>query len=142
MTRTSIMPCLVYRDAPAAIDWLCQAFGFAQHLVVPGDGNTIAHAQLTLGDGMIMLGSGTSELMRQLTALPADIGGRQTQTPYVVVADPEAHYATAIKAGARIVRPIQEEDYGGKGYTLADPEGYVWHFGSYDPWQDSELNPP
>lgn len=142
MARSTIMPCLVYRDAPAAIDWLCRAFGFDRHLVVPGDGGTIAHAQLTLGDGMIMLGSGTSALMRQLTALPADVGGRQTQTPYVVVADPDAHYATAVKAGARIVRPIQEEDYGGKGYTLADPEGHVWHFGSYDPWQDSELNPP
>ncbi|MDX3907846.1 MAG: glyoxalase [Pigmentiphaga sp.] len=142
MTKSTIMPCLVYRDASAAIDWLCRAFGFSKHLVVPGEAGAIAHAQLTFGDGMIMLGSGQGELMREIAAFPKDIGGRQTQTPYIVVPDPDTHYATAVNAGALVVRPIQEEDYGGKGYSLKDPEGYIWHFGSYDPWQESELNPP
>ncbi|MBX6317811.1 VOC family protein [Pigmentiphaga sp.] len=142
MGKSTIIPCLVYRDAPAAIEWLCRAFGFAKHLVVPDASGAIAHAELTFGNGMVMLGSGKGELMRKITAQPSEIGGRQTQTPYVIVADPDAHYATAVNAGAMVVRPIQEESYGGKGYTLQDPEGYVWHFGSYDPWQESELNPP
>ncbi len=55
--RANIIPTLRYGDAAAAIDWLCRAFGFEKHLVVPGDNDTIAHAQLTLGNGMIMLGS-------------------------------------------------------------------------------------
>jgi uncharacterized glyoxalase superfamily protein PhnB len=49
--------CLRYRDAQAAIEWLCRAFGFEKHLVVPGEGGTIAHAELSFGNGMIMLGS-------------------------------------------------------------------------------------
>ena len=56
-TRANIIPALRYQQAPAAIDWLRRAFGFEKHLVVPGEGDTIAHAQLTHGNGMIMLGS-------------------------------------------------------------------------------------
>ena len=79
--RTTIIPGLRYQDAPAAIEWLCRAFGFEKHLVVPGEGDTIAHAQLTFGNGMIMLGSagehggGFDELM----ATPAESGGTNTQ---------------------------------------------------------------
>jgi len=53
----SIIPSMRYRDAKAAIDWLCRAFGFEQHLVVPGEGGSIAHAELTYRNGMIMIGS-------------------------------------------------------------------------------------
>ena len=52
-----IIPALRYVDAPAAIEWLCAAFGFERHLVVPGDNKQIAHAQLTFRNSMIMLGS-------------------------------------------------------------------------------------
>ena len=55
-TTTTIIPCLRYRDAVAAIDWLCTAFGFERHAVY-ADGNTVHHAQLTVGNGMVMLGS-------------------------------------------------------------------------------------
>ncbi len=54
-TTATISPGLRYTDAPAAVEWLCRAFGFEKHLVVPGEGETIAHAQLTFGNGMIML---------------------------------------------------------------------------------------
>jgi uncharacterized glyoxalase superfamily protein PhnB len=56
-TRATLIPCLRYRDAPAAIDWLVKVFGFEKQLVVPGPDGTIAHAQLSFGSGMIMLGS-------------------------------------------------------------------------------------
>ena len=56
-TTATVVSSLRYQDAPKAIDWLCRAFGFERHLVVPGEGDTIAHAQLTFGRGMIMLGS-------------------------------------------------------------------------------------
>jgi uncharacterized glyoxalase superfamily protein PhnB len=55
--KATVIPCLRYRDAPAAIEWLCRAFGFEKHLVVPGESGTIAHAELSFGNGMIMLGS-------------------------------------------------------------------------------------
>ncbi|MEO1068864.1 MAG: VOC family protein, partial [Cyanobacteria bacterium J06638_6] len=56
-TVATIIPTLRYNDAARAIDWLCQAFGFEKHLVVPGENGAIAHAQLVFGNGMIMLGS-------------------------------------------------------------------------------------
>jgi uncharacterized glyoxalase superfamily protein PhnB len=56
-TKATVIPCLRYRNAPAAIERLCQNFGFEKHLVVPGEGDPIVHAQLSFGNGMIMLGS-------------------------------------------------------------------------------------
>jgi len=55
-SRSTVMPALRYRNAPAAIDWLCQVFGFERHAVHQGPDGTIAHAELKLGGGMIMLG--------------------------------------------------------------------------------------
>ena len=138
--RTTIIPGLRYQDAPAAIEWLCRAFGFERHLVVPGEGDTIAHAQLTFGNGMIMLGSagehggGYDELM----ATPAESGGANTQASYVIVKDADAHCKQAQAAGATIVLPLTDQDYGGRDYTCRDLEGHVWTFGTYDPWGGDE----
>ena len=133
--KTSIIPALRYRDAPAMINWLCNAFGFERHLVVPGDGDTIAHAQLTLGDAMIMVGSTAAETeFGRLIVQPAEIGGRETQCPYVVVEAIDAHCARAKSAGAAMTIDIADQDYGGRLYTCRDPEGHLWCFGSYDPW--------
>jgi uncharacterized glyoxalase superfamily protein PhnB len=133
--KASIVPALRYRNAPAAIDWLCEAFGFARHLVVPGEEGTIAHAQLTCGNGMIMLGSVRDNEYGRLLRQPAEIGGAPTQTIYMIVADADAHYRRAKSAGAEIVIDIKDEDYGGRGYTCRDLEAHVWTFGTYDPWQ-------
>jgi hypothetical protein len=65
-----IIPTLRYRDAAAAIEWLCRAFGFEKHLVVPGEGATIAHAQLRYGNGMIMLGSERDDDFGKLQRTP------------------------------------------------------------------------
>jgi uncharacterized glyoxalase superfamily protein PhnB len=136
MPVAPVIPCLRYRDAPAAIEWLCQTFGFEQHMVVPGENNTVAHAQLKLGNGMIMLGSAKSvdSEYAQLIKQPADIGGAQTQTIYVVVDDADAMYERARTGGAPIVIDIKDEDYGGRDFTCRDIEGHIWTFGTYDPF--------
>ena len=135
-TTSTIIPCLRYRDAPAAIDWLCKAFGFTRHAVY-ADGATVHHAQLSFGNGMVMLGSvdDTSEFGRRMVQ-PDELGLRETQCPCVIVADADAHYAQARAAGAVIVDDIRDQDYGGRGYSCRDPEGHLWWFGSYDPWKD------
>ena len=134
-TKATIIPCLSYDDAPAAIEWLCSAFGFQKHAVYPGPDNTIAHAELTLGDGMIMLGTTKDDnAYGRAIKPPRYCGGLGTMSPYIVVEDCDAHYAVAMAAGTEIVIDIKTEDYGGRGYTCKDPEGYVWNFGSYDPW--------
>ncbi len=135
-TRATIIPCLRYRDAPKAIEWLRRTFGFEKQLVVPNADGTIAHAQLSFGNGMIMLGSvfevetEFGRLMKQ----PDEIGGFETQSAYVVVSDADAIYARAKAAGAEIVIEIKDEDYGGRGFSCRDLEGHLWNIGTYDPW--------
>jgi uncharacterized glyoxalase superfamily protein PhnB len=133
---STIIPCCRYRDALAAIDWLGKAFGLKKNAVYMGPDNTVAHAQLTFGNGMLMLGSvdnGTeySKLMIQ----PDEAGLRETQSVYFVVPDADEVYASAKAAGAEIVFDIRDMDYGGRGFTCRDLEGHLWSFGSYDPWQ-------
>jgi len=135
-TAPTIIPCLRYRDAPAAIEWLCNAFGFKKQLVVPNQDGTVAHAQLTFGNGMIMLGSTVDSDFGRLIKQPDEIGGAETQCPYVIVKEVDAHYARAKAAGAVVVFDIKDEDYGGRGYSCRDPEGHLWNFGSYDPWDE------
>jgi len=134
-TTSTIIPCLRYDDAPAMIEWLCNAFGFEKHAVY-ADGDIVHHAQLVFGNGMIMLGSAdtASEWGRQIVQ-PKEIGLRESQSPCVIVSDAAAHYAHAKAAGATIVQELSEQDYGGSGYSCRDPEGHLWWFGSYDPWK-------
>lgn len=135
-SKATLIPCLRYRNAPAAIEWLCNTFGFDKQMVVPGENNTILHAQLAFGNGMLMLGSADrkdsefDKLMKQ----PDDIGGAQTQTTYLVVPDADAVYERVRRAEADIVIDIKDEDYGGRGFTCRDLEGHVWSVGTYDPF--------
>jgi uncharacterized glyoxalase superfamily protein PhnB len=131
---STIIPTMRYRDAPRMIDWLCATFGFERHAVHEDGKGGIAHAQLTLGDGMIMLGSARGDAYGTLLAAPD--GSRPViQSAYVVVPDPDAVYARAREAGAEIVTEIEDQDYGGRLFSCRDPEGQLWNFGSYDPWK-------
>ena len=134
-TRATIIPALRYRDAPAALEWLCEAFGFEKHLVVPGEDGTIAHAQLVFGNGMIMLGSARSDDFGRLQGPLAAPGAQVSQSPYIIVSDVDAHHATAVAAGAHVVMAPEDQDHGGRLYSCRDPEGNLWNFGSYDPWE-------
>ncbi len=129
-----IIPARRYHNALAAIEWLCRAFGFSPHLVVPDGRGGDAHAQLALGSDIIMLGSvGPPEERDGLVKTLEEAGGN-TQTTYVVITEIDKHYRQAIAAGAEIVCEIADQDYEGRIYTARDPEGYLWNFGSYDPW--------
>lgn len=137
-TTTTVIPSLRYRDALGMIDWLCNTFGFEKNAVY-ADGDTVQHAQLTFGHGMIMLGSVDKEsAWGKRIAQPDEIGGRVTGGVYVIVADCATHYAQAKAAGAEIVMPLEAKDYGGSGYSCRDPEGYLWSFGDYDPWAEHQ----
>jgi uncharacterized glyoxalase superfamily protein PhnB len=134
---STIIPTLRYDDALAAIDWLCRAFGFEKQAVYSDDKGTVQHAQLVFGNGMIMLGStANASAWGERIAQPREIGGRETQCSCVIVEDCAAHYARAKAAGAEIVDPLEQKEYGGAGYSCRDLEGHLWWFGSYDPWAD------
>lgn len=132
---STIIPCLRYRDAQAAIDWLCRAFGFDRHAIYPDDAGGVQHAQLTYGAGMLMIGEVRDNDFGRHILQPDQAGGRETQCACVTVQDCRAHYERAKAAGADIVDDYAEKDYGGAGYSCRDPEGHLWYFGSYDPWQ-------
>lgn len=133
-TGSTIIPAMTYRDARAMIEWLCRAFGFEKHAVY-ADGDVVHHAQLVYGTGMIMLATAHKEgEWSERIAQPDEIGMRETQSPCVIVPDADAHYARAKAAGAKIEIDIADQDYGGRGYACRDLEGYLWWFGSYDPW--------
>ncbi|MEE9207323.1 MAG: VOC family protein [Gemmatimonadota bacterium] len=132
-TTPTVVPTMLYEDAPAAIDWLCAAFGFESHLVVAGEPGTIAHAQLTYGNGMIMLGSASNEY-GSLIKPPALLGGVGSHSVFVIVPDADEHHDRALAAGAKTISQPRDQDYGGRGYGCTDPEGHLWYFGTYDPW--------
>ena len=133
-TVATVIPTLRYQDAADAIKWLCNAFGFRQHLVVPGEDDEIAHAQLVFGNGMIMLASAQEDEFDRLQQPPNGSGNVVSQSPYIIVEDVDKHYARAMAAGAEVVMELKDEDYGGRVYSCRDPEGFLWNFGSYDPW--------
>lgn len=137
-TTATIIPTLRYRKALEMIDWLGKAFGFTPHAVY-AEGEVVHHAQLVFGNGMIMLGSAQADSeWGQFSAQPDEVGGRNTHGCCVIVDDADAHHERALAAGAEIVMPISDQDYGGRGYAARDPEGFVWWFGSYDPWVGSK----
>ena len=132
-TKSTIMPALRYKDAPAAIEWLTKVFGFQKHAVYANPDGTIAHAELTLGGGMIMLGSQKDDDYGSRFKSPGEVGA-ETRSAYIVVPDTDAVYARAQQAGGVIVRPLQDMDYGSREFTVKDPEGHTWSVGTYDPW--------
>ncbi len=81
-----------------------------------------------------MLGSVTNNEFHTLVKSPVESGGISSQSVYIVVKDVDNHYKTAVAAGAEIVIAIKDEDYGGRAYSCRNPEGHVWNFGSYNPW--------
>jgi uncharacterized glyoxalase superfamily protein PhnB len=129
MTQT-IFPTLRYRDADRAIEWLGRAFGFTEQAVYRNGEGIVEHAQLELRGSLIMLG--------QLRPDEATGGSRpeppvSTRGIYVVVEDADAHHARAAAAGAEILRPLTDQDYGSREYQARDCEGNTWSFGTYDP---------
>ena len=113
--RPAVIPCLRYEDAPAAILFLCDAFGFLPHAVYADDEDQqiVHHAQLLLDGNMVMLSSAQEGEVqaRYGWKTPREAGGAEI-----------------------ITEPHDNEGYPGRGYTARDPEGNVWSFGSYDPF--------
>jgi uncharacterized glyoxalase superfamily protein PhnB len=132
--RSAVIPGHRYRNAPAAIEWLCRVFGFERHVVYEGENGTVHHAELTLGDGMIMLGSGKDDEFGRGFKPPQELGGVETRGVYLMVPDSEAVYTRAVAAGAVITCHIHDTPYGSREFTAKDPEGHSWTVGTYDPW--------
>ncbi|WP_216902586.1 VOC family protein [Nocardia alni] len=121
----AVWPCLVYRDAVAAIEFLERAFGFVLRARYPENGPVVDHAEMDWpGGGGIMFGS-----VREEMALDTMAPG--TGSVYLVTDIPDELYRRAKEAGATITRELRDEDYGSRGFVCRDPEGVHWSFGTY-----------
>jgi uncharacterized glyoxalase superfamily protein PhnB len=122
-----VYPALRYRDAAAAIDWLERAFGFQTTARHEGPDGTIAHAELRLGESLIMLGQGADDLQDP----PASPRAARA-TIYVAVEDVDGLHDRAQAAGAD-VSDLAEQEYGSRDFSARDLEGNHWSFGTYVP---------
>jgi uncharacterized glyoxalase superfamily protein PhnB len=123
MSHPTVFPSVTYDDAPAAIDFLVEAFGAERHAVHTGDDGAVRHAELRFGNGIVMLGPAWSDM-------PATRGG----SIYVVIGDVDAHCERARAAGAEVIREPHDTDYGSRDYGARDREGNSWWFGTYQPF--------
>nr|WSW69980.1 VOC family protein [Streptomyces sp. NBC_00995] len=124
----TIFPTILYDDAKAAIKALTEGLGFTREAVYEGEDGAVTHAELSCGNGRVMLGSkGREGVFAQAMrgAGPAGV--------YVVVADVDAHHARAVEYGVEILMPPTDQDYGSRDYMARDAEGNVWSFGTYTP---------
>ena len=133
MTRATLIPTMRYRDATAALEFLTKVFGLVEHSVYRGDKGEVQHAELSFGNGMIMIGPVAETAFSKYMRQPGDVGGI-TMSLYAIVANPDAHHKRVTAAGYEILLPLRDEFYGGREYTCRDPEGHIWTFGTYDPW--------
>jgi PhnB protein len=120
-----ITPYLLYENVAAAIDWLGAAFGFRERMRIPGPGGKVAHAEMVLADGLVMMGCPGPEYRN-----PARLG-QITQHLYVYVDGVDAHFERAKKAGAKIVEEPKDQFYGDRRYGAEDLEGHCWYFAEH-----------
>lgn len=137
MTAT-VIPTLRYRDARKAVQVLCDVFGFERSLVYE-DGGLVLHAELRLGNGMIMIGQVRDDdpeanAYGANIVQPDQIGGKETQSSYLVVDEAASVHDRAKAAGFPIIMELKDQDYGGRGFTCRDHEGRLWSVGTYDPF--------
>jgi uncharacterized glyoxalase superfamily protein PhnB len=135
---------IVYQNAAAAIDWLCDAFGFEIKIRVEGENGRIEHCELLYGDGLLMLAQESPDAARpwkRQFRSPRSLGGVNTQSIMFYVDDADAHCAHARARGARVVEELAVHDYGqdhwaDRSYGALDPEDHLW-------WITERLrNPP
>lgn len=127
-----LMPALRYRDCDAAVDFLTGVFGFTEGVAFRDDAGKVQHAELWLGRGGIMIGPVADTPFSKVMRQPDEAGG-VTASFFCYVADPDAHFARSQAAGFEIVLPLRDESYGSREYSVRDPEGHVWTFGTYAP---------
>lgn len=122
-THPTLSSALIYRDPEAALVFLERAFGFSPLMIIRDDKGAIVHSEMTLGDGLIMVGTEWSAAHKS----PASVDGKNTQGLHVHIdTDVDAHCAKARAAGAEILMEPADQFYGDRSYRARDPEGHIW----------------
>jgi uncharacterized glyoxalase superfamily protein PhnB len=124
-TTPVISPVLRYQNGPAAIEWLVRALQFEVHTDHRTPDNLVAHADLRFGASTIGVSSAAA-------SAPETPWAAVRHGLYVRVDDPDAVHDRAVAAGAEIAMPLRDMDYGSRDFSLRDPAGQLWGFGTYD----------
>jgi PhnB protein len=122
-----VTPYLIVDDANAAIDFYISVLGAEERMRMPGPDDKVGHAELSIGDSMIML---ADEFPEMGVRSPKSIGGSPV-TIHVYVEEVDATVALAVKSGATITRPVEDKFYGDRGGEFLDPYGHRWSIASH-----------
>ena len=131
-TTAPLMPALRYRDCNKALRFLTEVFGFTEGNAFRDDKGNVQHAELWFGNGGVMIGPVADTPFSKVMRQPDEAGG-VTASFFCVVNDPDAHFARSQAAGYEIILPLRDEPYGSREYSVRDPEGHIWTFGTYEP---------
>jgi PhnB protein len=118
----TVTPYLIVNDAAAALEFYKKAFGAKELMRFPGPGGKIMHAEFKIGDSPIMLGDENPEMGARS---PQSLGGSPVGI-CIYVTDVDKLAAQAVGAGAKVVRPVQDQFYGDRSGTFTDPFGHQW----------------
>ena len=124
------VPNLRYRDLTAAIEFLPKAFGLEVTFVATGAADQVVHAQLSAGSTLIYLSPDVVDDRYGMHS-PLALNGTNQCLCLVIVGDIDDHASMAQQAGAVLVNPPHDTDYGGREYSCRDFEGHVWSIGTY-----------
>ena len=124
---SSISPYLIVRGAEAAIRFYATVLDATERMRIPGPGGRIGHAELQVGDCVIMLADEAPEH----AALAPPEGGASHLTLHVYVPDADAAVEAALQAGSRLIRPVETMFYGDRLGTILDPFGHTWHLSTH-----------
>jgi uncharacterized glyoxalase superfamily protein PhnB len=132
---TPIVPMIAYEDAVAALDWLARAFGFRERTRITETDGRISHAEMELGDGVIMLATPTPDYESPKRHRDGCAAARKwSEVPWIInglmvyVDNVDDHFARAKAAGAGILSEPEDQGYGARVYRTEDLEGHRWMF--------------
>jgi PhnB protein len=122
-----VTPYLIVDDGAGAIDFYTSVLGATERMRMGGPDGKVGHAELEIGDSVIMLADEHPEL----DAIgPKTVGGTPVSL-HLYVEDADAVFARAIEAGAKELRPLEDKFYGDRLGTFEDPYGHHWHIASH-----------
>jgi PhnB protein len=123
----SLTPYLIIDGAAKALDFYTRVFGARERMRMPSPGGKVGHAEISIGDSLIMLADEHPEMGARG---PRSFGGSPVSL-MLYVADVDATVKTAVAAGARLVRPVEDKFYGDRSGTIEDPFGHQWHVSTH-----------
>ncbi len=117
-----VTPYLIVRDAARMLDFYKKGFGATEVLRLPAPGGKIGHAEIKIGEGMVMLADESPEMGHKS---PQTVGGTPVSLMFYVQ-DVDAQFAKALAAGGTVKHAIKDQFYGDRSGTLEDPSGHIW----------------